>query len=421
MPFLMTWKPEGWPYENVQRMLKEYSENGSVTEPWRINAFKRSFLGDRVWLLRQGSENRGIFGVGEIAGQPSMRIYQGKSHMMVPVRFTRLVDPRGKLLISIRELASVLETSQIGAQASGNTIKPEQSAALDALLPSDPREREGTDWTEDEISALVTDYFAMLQKEVSGTAYSKTEHRRNLLRSLQRSEGSIERKHQNVSAVLHRLGFRWIQGYKPLGNVQTALVPVVAHFLRSAAKDLDSVAEAIPAPSSTADVFVTAPTDALTINASSAIDPVARKFDIAKRDARNKALGQGGEEFVVELEKARLTELGLKDKIDQVVWASRDEGDGLGYDIRSFADDGTAIFIEVKTTRGDINAPFFITERERLIAERKGTQYLIYRVFSFGREPKVFVIPGPLENGLELRPTAYRASVRPTPKCSQTG
>lgn len=412
MPFLMTWKPEGWPYENIQRMLKEYAENGSVAEPWRINAYKRSFLGDRVWLLRQGGENRGIFGVGEIAGHPSMRGYQGKSQMMVPVRFTRLVDPYGKLLIPLRELAGVLETSQIGAQASGNTIRPEQSAALEALLPNDPRKREGTDWEDYEISALVADYFDMLKKEVSDTAYSKTEHTRNLVRSLERSEGSIERMHQNVSAALQRLGFRWIHGYKPLGNVQGALIPVVARFLDSTAKLLDSAIEAIPTPSTLADVFVDAPTDAPEIHASTAIAPVARKFDVAKRDAKNKALGQSGEEFVVQLEKARLKALGLKDKIDLVVWASRDEGDGLGYDIRSFDDDGTEIFIEVKTTRGDINAPFFISERERMIAQRKGGRYRLYRVFSYGGQPKVFIIPGPLEQLLSLQPTAYRATVR---------
>jgi hypothetical protein len=50
------------------------------------------------------------------------------------------------------------------------------------------------DWSEFEVEAVVTDSFAMLLK---------TAHRHALARLLDdRSEGSIEFKHQNISAVL---------------------------------------------------------------------------------------------------------------------------------------------------------------------------------------------------------------------------
>lgn len=413
MPFLMTWKPEGWAYENIQKMLIEYEANGSVTEPWRISAYNQTKVGDRVWLLRQGNRKRGIFGMGEIAGEPTLRDYQGTSRMMVPVRFLRLTDPEKKLLIRHGELLGILEETQIATRSSGITLGAEQSLALEALLPADYREREGTEWSAEEVEALVADYFAMLRDEINARPYSKAEHRRSLMRHVRRSEGAIERKHQNVSAVLHKLGFRWINGYKPLGNAQSELTPEVAKHLKVVGKELDKTTPEVPEITPLDEVFVAPPKGTQDNTQSDVFEPIARKFDVAKRDARNKVLGESGEEYVVALEERRLKALGLTEKVGPVIWVARKQGDGLGYDIRSFDDDGTEIFIEVKTTRGDIHAPFFLSERERVVAVRKGEQYRLYRVFAFGREPKIYVIRGPLETELDLKPTAYRVTVRP--------
>ena len=59
-----------------------------------------------------------------------------------------------------------------------------------------------------------------------------------------------------------------------------------------------------------------------------------QKTDFAELDAANRQLGKQGEEFVFELEKYRLLLAGRDDLAQKVVWASRDIGDGLGFDIR---------------------------------------------------------------------------------------
>jgi hypothetical protein len=75
------------------------------------------------------------------------------------------------------------------------------------------------DWTLAEVEAIVGDYFAMLRKELRGERYSKAEHRRALSPELRgRSDGAIEFKHANVSAVLDGFGLPYIDGYKPRGN-----------------------------------------------------------------------------------------------------------------------------------------------------------------------------------------------------------
>jgi hypothetical protein len=85
----------------------------------------------------------------------------------------------------------------------------------------------GTLWTESEISAVVDSYFQMLTSERAGVAYSKAQNRRQLMTTVHRSEGLIERKLQNISAVLDMLGTQWINGYKPLTHDQDALVAAV--------------------------------------------------------------------------------------------------------------------------------------------------------------------------------------------------
>ncbi|MEM9228224.1 MAG: hypothetical protein AAGB10_01325 [Pseudomonadota bacterium] len=72
------------------------------------------------------------------------------------------------------------------------------------------------EWTDTENDLIVADYFAMLADDVAGRACNKAAHRRQLLPRLNnRSEGSVEFKHQNISAVLKGLGEVWITGYKP--------------------------------------------------------------------------------------------------------------------------------------------------------------------------------------------------------------
>jgi hypothetical protein len=93
--------------------------------------------------------------------------------------------------------------------------------------------KEGTDWTVDEVALLVGSYFLMLAEERAGRDYNKSEYRRSVIAAVGRKPGSIERKLQNVSAVLDEIGIPWIQGYKPLPHYQDALVAVVEQQVRT--------------------------------------------------------------------------------------------------------------------------------------------------------------------------------------------
>ena len=131
---------------------------------------------------------------------------------------------------------------------------------------------------------------------------------------------------------------------------------------------------------------------------------IARKFDVAERDARNRALGRAGEERVVAHERAVLAAAGCDDLADRVRWVSDRDGDGAGYDIASFEADGRPRLIEVKTTNGWERTPFHISRRELDVAEAACDVWCLVRLWNFARDPKAFELRPPLQAHMSLMP-----------------
>ena len=90
----------------------------------------------------------------------------------------------------------------------------------------------GDDWSREEVEATVGDYFAMLRDELAGLPVNKSERNLRLRRLLHnRSKGSVEFKHANISAVLTLHSYPYIEGYKPRFNFQALLEQVVLEYL----------------------------------------------------------------------------------------------------------------------------------------------------------------------------------------------
>ena len=71
----------------------------------------------------------------------------------------------------------------------------------------------------------------------------------------------------------------------------------------------------------------------------------------------------------MEYEQETLIAEGEDDLAAKIVHTSKVEGDGAGYDIKSFNKDGSVKYIEVKATRGNINTDFYMSPRELRFAE----------------------------------------------------
>lgn len=137
---------------------------------------------------------------------------------------------------------------------------------------------------------------------------------------------------------------------------------------------------------------------------------IARKFDVAGRDARNRVLGRAGEERVLHNEQLVLSQAGKHDLAKKVRWISEEDGDGAGDDIHSFTHDGADRLIEVKTTNGWDRTPFHISQNELEVADQRRENWLLVRLWNFARDPKAFEIRPPLDAHVTLKATSFRAS-----------
>ena len=106
-----------------------------------------------------------------------------------------------------------------------------------------------------------------------------------------------------------------------------------------------------------------------TIERSEPLRCVRPASSYLEREARNASLGRAGEEFVLNFERARLIRLGQESLADRVEHIAVTEGDGAGFDIRSFEADGRDRFIEVKTTAYGKQVPFFVSQNEVMVSQ----------------------------------------------------
>ena len=268
----------------------------------------------------------------------------------------------------------------------------------------------GMNWQDDELDAIVTDYFAMLDADLAGSAYVKSKHNAALMHKIGRTHRSVEFKHQNISAVLDELGMPWIPGYKPKRNYQNAIFDAIDRYLSRHPAALAPAQNLPNIPAHSTEIFVPAPVLTSNEPIPDRLLRLIRKFDPVERDHQNRSLGKAGEAFVVDLEKRKLADADRLDLAGKVRWIACEDGDGAGYDVLSYNPNGQERLIEVKTTNGSARTPFFITRNECEIAIDRSADWLIYRVHLFAREPRIFTIKPPLENIVKLSPETWRAS-----------
>src|SRR6202795_2786368 len=141
----------------------------------------------------------------------------------------------------------------------------------------------GTNWQDDELDAIIADYFAMLAADLSGQPYVKSRHSAALMVQIGRTHRSVEFKHQNISAVLDELGMPWIPGYKPKRNYQNAIFDAIDRYLTEHPATLEPAPIRQPTPALPAEIFVPSPSVTDT-PLPERLRRLVQKFDPVKRD-----------------------------------------------------------------------------------------------------------------------------------------
>lgn len=142
---------------------------------------------------------------------------------------------------------------------------------------------------------------------------------------------------------------------------------------------------------------------------------VFRQYKVADysfEEAYDLGLNLAGEMIVIAHEKRSLIEAGRADLAHKVRHVAAIEGEHAGYDIESYTYAGQVKYIEVKTTRGPAESPFYLKPHELEFAGRHPENFYLYRVYEYDEvlnAGKFYITSGNIEEIFRLTPTMYRA------------
>lgn len=126
------------------------------------------------------------------------------------------------------------------------------------------------------------------------------------------------------------------------------------------------------------------------------------KIDYAQRDERNRLVGAYGERLVIKYEYKKLVRAGRSDLAAKIEQCSILD-DSLGYDVRSFGENGEEKHIEVKTVTGKPKTLRFFISKNELQKVSQDKNHCIYIVLNYNTlSPEILEI-GNLSSNIALK------------------
>jgi hypothetical protein len=112
-----------------------------------------------------------------------------------------------------------------------------------------------------------------------------------------------------------------------------------------------------------------------------------KNVDYDAHGQRARKVGLAGEHLVLAFLEARLTDAGRPDLAERTEHTAFVTGDGVGYDIKSYTETGSEIFVEVKTTTQlSEKTPFLMSSNEWEFLKENPDSYRLFRVYNFDAE-----------------------------------
>jgi 5-methylcytosine-specific restriction protein A len=129
--FLLTWNPAKWNWPDIEEASLQTTAGNLYRDNWSSGNTKKIEKGDRVFLLKQGRERRGILASGwVISDQVTIRpqwdqekAREGETILSIQADFERILNPATDTLLSVEDIeARPLATVHWHTQASGIEI-----------------------------------------------------------------------------------------------------------------------------------------------------------------------------------------------------------------------------------------------------------------------------------------------------------
>jgi 5-methylcytosine-specific restriction protein A len=137
--YLLTWNPQKWQWDNIKGQIEEIYDNGVSPDSWSCGMTNKIVEGDRVFLLRQGTEPRGICASGWSESAVSVKKHwnrekakRGVTTRYIKVRWEVILDPDSESILPREWLnRGILKEMHWNTQISGIKIRDDIALALE--------------------------------------------------------------------------------------------------------------------------------------------------------------------------------------------------------------------------------------------------------------------------------------------------
>jgi len=135
--YLFVWNPKRWTWNNIEECIDQVDSTGKCPENWSCGNTKSILPGDRIFLVKVGTEPKGFVGAGFATTSPYLgRHWNGenKEAFYIDIDFEVILNPEKEPVLKF-DVLKVGELSEQNwtPQSSGISIRPELVDKLEAV------------------------------------------------------------------------------------------------------------------------------------------------------------------------------------------------------------------------------------------------------------------------------------------------
>jgi hypothetical protein len=138
--FLLTWNPKKFLWDSLKEDIGRLTDAGSVIFDWSCGRSRKPGLGDRVFLMRQGVDPKGIVGSGTILTENREESHwedeaarKGRRESYVTVEWEAIIDAEQEAPLARLSLKESFPKVNWDTQVSGITISDDDAGDLEKL------------------------------------------------------------------------------------------------------------------------------------------------------------------------------------------------------------------------------------------------------------------------------------------------
>ncbi len=143
--YLFLWNPKKWTWDTLEKDIEQVDKTGKCSQRWSCGRTKTIQTGDRIFLLKLGTEPKGIIAAGFATSTPFYEKHwadENRETLYITIDFEVLLNPVKEPILTVDKLnqneltqktRSILHRQNWTPQSSGSIIRQELAEELEAV------------------------------------------------------------------------------------------------------------------------------------------------------------------------------------------------------------------------------------------------------------------------------------------------